>query len=227
MAENSKEFGDRLGDLIERRGWNIKQLSEKIGVAYSAVWGYIKKGSIPEAPILLKLSKELGVSMEELLVGESREKKKTTYFDEEGDYFKAPLLEGKIAAGPGRVIPENEIKSYVWLYHPKLLGRNRHDLIAVEIGEREESMTPTLFPGDIVLIDRDDPRGKSDFKSGRIYGVKTKGGECQVKRVYVKSDNLIIVSDNREVPPENAWTDDLKRLIIGRVVWGWRNLQEV
>jgi phage repressor protein C with HTH and peptisase S24 domain len=66
-----------------------------------------------------------------------------------------------------------------------------------------------------------------DFKSGRIYGVRTKSGECQVKRVYVKSQTLIIASDNREVPPENAWTDDLKRLIIGRVVWGWRNLQEV
>jgi phage repressor protein C with HTH and peptisase S24 domain len=87
-------------------------------------------------------------------------------------------------------------------------------------------MIPTLFPGDLVLIDRDDPQGQMDFKNGRIYGVRTKGGECQVKRVYVKSQKLIISSDNREVPPEPAWTDDLKRLLIGRVVWGWRNLQE-
>ena len=65
-----------------------------------------------------------------------------------------------------------------------------------------------------------------DFKNGRIYGVRTKDGECQVKRVYAKSPALIISSDNREVPPEPAWTDDLNRLIIGRVVWGWRNLQE-
>jgi transcriptional regulator with XRE-family HTH domain len=227
MAEKSKEFGERLEGLLARRGLNIKQLSERIEVAYSAVWGYVKKGGIPEAPILHKISRELGVSMEELLTGEPKVPKKTTFFDEEGEYFKAPLLAGKIAAGPGRVIPENDIRSYVWLYSPKLFGRNTHDLIAVEIGQGEESMTPTLFPGDIVLMDRDDPRGKMDFKNGRIYGIRTKGGECQVKRVYVKSRSLIIVSDNREVPPENAWTDDLKRLIIGRVVWGWRNLQEV
>jgi phage repressor protein C with HTH and peptisase S24 domain len=227
MAEHSKEFAERLEGLLSRRGLNIRQLSEKIEVAYSAVWGYVKKGSIPEAPILLRISQELGTTMEELLTGVKVPKRKTTFYDDEGDYFKAPLLAGKIAAGPGRVIPENEIKSHVWLYHPKLLGRNTHDLIAVEIGKGEESMTPTLFPGDIVLIDRDDPRGKTDFKNGKIYGIRTKGGECQVKRVYVKSSALIIISDNREVPPENAWTDDLKRLIIGRVVWGWRNLQEV
>ena len=210
-----------------RRGLNIKQLSQKIDVAYSAVWGYVKKGSIPEAPILHKISRELRVSMEELLTGEPKALGKTTFFDEEGEYFKAPLLAGKIAAGPGRVIPENDIQSYVWLYSPKLLGRNTHDLIAIEIGRGEESMTPTLFPGDIVLIDRDDPRGKMDFKNGRIYGVRTRLGECQVKRVYIKNRSLMIVSDNRSVTPENAWTDDLKKLIIGRVVWGWRNLQEV
>jgi transcriptional regulator with XRE-family HTH domain len=227
MAEKSKEFGERLETLLARRGLNIKQLSEKLEVAYSAVWGYVKKGGIPEAPILHRLSKELGVTMEELLTGEPHPLPKTTVYDDEGEYFKAPLLAGQIAAGPGRVIPENDVLSYVWLYSPKLLGRNTHDLIAVEIGRGEESMVPTLFPGDIVLIDRDDPRGKLDFKNGRIYAVRTKGGECQVKRVYVKSQALIIASDNREVPPENAWTDDLKRLIIGRVVWGWRNLQEV
>jgi transcriptional regulator with XRE-family HTH domain len=227
MADHSIEFAGRLEKLLAKRGLNIRQLSEKIEVAYSAVWGYVKKGSIPEAPILLKISEILGVSMEELLTGKNKYKKKAAFYEDESEYFKAPLLAGKIAAGPGRVIPENEIKSYVWLYHPKLQGRNTHDLIAVEIGKGEESMTPTLFPGDIVLIDRDDPRGKSEFKNGRIYGVRTKGGECQVKRVYAKSNSLIIVSDNREVPPETAWTDDLKRLIIGRVVWGWRNLQEI
>jgi phage repressor protein C with HTH and peptisase S24 domain len=226
MASNSKAFGERLGELILRNGLNINRLSEKIDVAYSAVWGYVKKGSIPEAPVLYKLSKELGVSMEELLTGRREGQKKASGFDEEDQYFKAPLLAGKIAAGPGRVIPENEITSYVWLYSPKLQGRNTHDFVAIEIGRGEESMIPTLFPGDIILIDRDDPRGKMDFKNGRIYGVRTKGGECQVKRVYAKSQALIISSDNREVPPEPAWTDDLKRLIIGRVVWGWRNLQE-
>jgi transcriptional regulator with XRE-family HTH domain len=227
MAEHSPKFAERLEKLLAKRKLNIRQLSEKIEVAYSAVWGYVKKGRIPEAPILLRISEVLGVSIEEVLTGKNKFKDRAAFCDEESEYFKAPLLAGKIAAGPGRVIPENEIKSYVWLYHPKLQGRNTHDLIAVEIGKGEESMTPTLFPGDIVLIDRDDPRGKSEFKNGRIYGVRTKGGECQVKRVYAKSHSLIIVSDNRDYTPEPAWTDDIKRLIIGRVVWGWRNLQEV
>ncbi len=46
-------------------------------MAYSATWGYVKKGSIPEAPILLKLSKEFGVSMEYLLTGQKSGSDKT------------------------------------------------------------------------------------------------------------------------------------------------------
>ena len=70
MAENSKEFGERLQKLLVEKGLSIKALSNNIEVAYSATWGYVKKGSIPEAPILLKLSKEFGVSMEYLLTGQ-------------------------------------------------------------------------------------------------------------------------------------------------------------
>jgi transcriptional regulator with XRE-family HTH domain len=76
MAANSKAFGERLGQLILQNGLNIKKLSEKIDVAYSAVWGYVKKGSIPEAPVLYRLSRELGISMEELLTGGREGKKK-------------------------------------------------------------------------------------------------------------------------------------------------------
>ncbi|MEM5789177.1 MAG: S24 family peptidase, partial [Syntrophobacteraceae bacterium] len=146
----------------------------------------------------------------------------------EGDYYSAPLVEGKIAAGSGGLVEEDQIKSKVWIYAPELLDRRRHRLTAVQVGEVNGiSMLPTIAPGDIVLIDHDDPGGaKRLFKSGKIYAIRTSRTEpdTAIKRVYESGENLVIASDNREFAPEVAWSRNVDELIVGRVVWGWRNL---
>jgi phage repressor protein C with HTH and peptisase S24 domain len=100
----------------------------------------------------------------------------------------------------------------------------------VEIARNQdgESMMPVLFPGDIVLVDTDDPKGDEwKFKEGAVYAVRTRRqGDCSIKRVYKDQSTLILASDNRARRPKMAWTNDLEKLIIGRVVWGWRNLLE-
>ena len=147
-----------------------------------------------------------------------------------GDYYAAPLINGHIAAGSGRIV-EEDIQSFVWIYGPSLKDRRRHNMNAVKIGPNEKSMVPTLRPGDIVLIDRDDPKSESGFRDGRVYAIRTDSmsGECAIKRLYRddESECLMISSDNRKYPPKTAWTNDIQLLIIGRVVWGWRNLLDV
>lgn len=223
------EIGNRIEQLRVLLKLTQGELAKGIGITQPNISDIQSGKTKISTPILLAIEYIYGVRKEWILTGEGEIFKEREIFSEgdEEDYCKVPLVDGKIAAGPGRIIPENEIRSYVWLYSPKLIGRKTHRLLAVEIGEREESMTPTLFPGDIVLIDRDDPRGSMDFKTGKIYGIRTKGGECQIKRVFAHDHTLIIGSDNRERSPESSWTDDIKKLIIGRVVWGWRNLLEV
>ncbi len=145
------------------------------------------------------------------------------------DYYAAPLVDGKIAAGPGQALSERDIRSFVWIYAPALSERRCHRLIAVQISEKDgDSMMPLLYPGDIVLIDRDDPAGDIlTFKSGAVYAIRTGDGGCAVKRLYKSNNGLIVGSDNRKYAPQNAWSQNLIELIIGRVVWGWRNLLEV
>jgi transcriptional regulator with XRE-family HTH domain len=144
------------------------------------------------------------------------------------DYYAAPLIDGSIAAGEGAVVFEDEVLSLVWIYAPELHDRRRHNLIAVRISETEgNSMMPTVMPGDIVLIDRDDPGGAAErFRSGAIYAVRDGEGGCAVKRVFLDGDHLVLESDNRAFGPRISWTDSIRDLIIGRVVWGWRNLLE-
>jgi phage repressor protein C with HTH and peptisase S24 domain len=141
-------------------------------------------------------------------------------------YYAAPLLEDHIAAGSGAIM-RDQIKSLVWIYAPELHGRTKHDLVAVQLKKDADSMTPTLYPGDIVLIDRDDPGSSSEFVDQKIYAIRDEEGGCAVKRLYRSKTGLIVNSDNRAYAPELAWTDDVQRLIVGRVVWGWRNLLHV
>lgn len=174
-----------------------------------------------------KIAAHFGYTYEDFLKLGRGEPITTQPATDESDYYKAPLVAGRIAAGPGRFIPEDEIKSFVWIYLPKLRERSRHRLIAVEIGRGENSMKPTLLPGDIVLIDTDEPQAASEFKDRRIYAIRTEDGACRVKRLSLDRENILIESDNRRERTEVAWTKDLKRLVVGRVVWAWRNLLEV
>lgn len=159
-----------------------------------------------------------------ILFGEFRERPEIKL----EDYYAAPLVAGEIAAGQGRMISEEEILSLVWIYSPELRDRKNHNLVAVQIDKKNgDSMRPTLFPGDIVLIDRDDPGSDIDaFRNGKIYAVRDGNGGASIKRLYRDDGNLIISSDNRDVAPIMAWSVNIQELIIGRIVWGWRNLLE-
>jgi phage repressor protein C with HTH and peptisase S24 domain len=50
-----------------------------------------------------------------------------------------------------------------------------------------------------------------------------------VKRVYKSEQGFVLISDNyRNYPPIIVdWTNSIHELVIGRVVWGWRNLLNV
>jgi phage repressor protein C with HTH and peptisase S24 domain len=132
------------------------------------------------------------------------------------EYVAVPLVEGKIAAGSGRVIRE-DIRSFVWVYRPEV-GR-RTNLVAVQIGPQEKSMSPTLTPGSILIIDRND---KTVTKKG-IYAVRTNQDECAVKRVLVADGVILLCSDNLDYPPVVATISDLEQLIVGRVIWSWKS----
>ena len=148
------------------------------------------------------------------------------------DYLAVPLAAEPVAAGPG-LIPEDDIRGWVlvWRHHESV--RFRSDLVAVEVGKNQLSMTPSLHPGDIVLVDRAE---KSPDPAGKIMLVCEPGeaGGCMVKRVstrHVDGDmELVFYSDNsREFPPSvyrlnRDYGGELSRAIAGRVVWAWSDM---
>ena len=121
------------------------------------------------------------------------------------DYIAVPLSASPVAAGPG-LIPEDKIDGYVlvWRHHESV--RFRSNMIAVQIGRQELSMVPTLHPGDIVLVDRNE---RDPVPAGKIMLVTEPGGDdagVMVKRVSTHKTpddvELIFYSDNsREFRP--------------------------
>ena len=148
------------------------------------------------------------------------------------DYLAIPLT-NEAGAGPG-IIPVADHESWLLVYkrEPSIQTRLTN-LIAVRIASGSNSMEPTLHPGDIVLVDRND---KNASTPGGIWLVMEPDGSGKIKRVKLDSvpslrlTRITFYSDNvREHPPEaytleNDYDGDINRAIVGRVVWGWGDL---
>lgn len=75
-----------------------------------------------------------------------------------------------------------------------------------------DSMMPTIHDGDIVLVDtsQTEPRMRDQIWALNLYG------QGLIKRLRTTADGYLIVSDNKEVSPENATDGSMD--IVGRVV---------
>lgn len=148
------------------------------------------------------------------------------------DYIAAPMV-GEVGAGLG-YIPQEEIKSWflAWRHHPAV--RFRRNLIAVEIGPQSTSMRPTLNPGDIVLVDRDE---RDVQRPGRMMLVTDPDGGGMVKRVSIEDRGngdyrITFYSDNAaQHPPlvyslREDYAGDWDKVIAGRVIWAWTDVRE-
>lgn len=149
------------------------------------------------------------------------------------NYFAVPLARGPVAAGPG-LVPEDEIKGWLLVYRYQKAVQYRTNLVAVEIGQGQESMAPTLHPEDIVLVDKD---VRSPDPEGAIFLVRDPDGDVTIKRVTVERRRqgetwLAFSSDNPDkrtyVPRfyslEEDYGGDITKVIVGRVVWAWKDM---
>lgn len=144
-------------------------------------------------------------------------------------------------AGPG-VVPDAVRKGWVpvWRGLPALVGRD--NLLAVELGADELYLAPTLRPGDIVLVDRDDwgQSGQNRFEPpGNIFLVREPGRASggAVRRVVLNGQgcqngqaSLTFYGDNPACRPETMplgqFGGDLRRAVLGRVVCSCSDFSE-
>jgi transcriptional regulator with XRE-family HTH domain len=237
-----EDIREMLRRHLERQGETQSSLARRTGVQQASLSRFLEEKAGLSAVSLLSLAAELGYGL--LPLGGPRE---VCFVDalrapasgdhpppESEDYLAVPLV-GEVGAGPG-MLSQEEISSWVLVYRRHRSVSRRRDLLAVEIGRNQRSMIPTLHPLDIVLVDREDWGEQTGFSPpGNIFLAREPGqeGGAMVKRVSLAGRGdlatITFYSDNAaEYTPETyhlaQYDHDLRRAVLGRVVWAWADL---
>lgn len=230
---------DRIGP--DRRFANNKRMADELEVDPSQLNRFLKKERGLNADSLGHILDRLGAALvfPDSTPGATREVMFTAP-DTAGtslsasnpspaDYLAVPLTRARIAACPG-LIPDSDILGWILVWKAHIALNNRTNLVAVRIGEQDAGMSPTLHPGDLALVDRDD---RDASKSGRLMLVREPGpeGAALLRRVRTKSidhdrELIFYADDNRACPPdtyslERDYGGDAARAIAGAVVRTW------
>lgn len=249
-SETQKQFIRALEETIHRFG-SQDALAKKAGVSQPTISDLLTLKKTGSQSTKEKIAEAAGYSLLEFLalgrrlisgftstdsalaenrimhvsVGSGSEKE---FLDERTEFYRGvPLYEsGKLAAGTNGLSfdPHEAPTSTVIVYQPELKRRANHKLAALRVGG--DSMEPTIPMNSMVVVDLTD----REFTPGKLYVVNfNEDGQNtgMVKRVYKWAKGFTLVSDNSShyppVPTEMDWID----LCVGRVIWMWRNMEDL
>lgn len=150
------------------------------------------------------------------------------------DYLAVPLV-ADFAAGPGHIPPEN-VKDWLIVSRNHMAVRVRKNILGVQLSRDALNMEPTLRPGNIVLVDRDD----RNVENGRMFLVREPddNGDASIKRVAVteaggkeQDFRVTYYGDNPSCPPriyslQKDFGGDWEKVVVGRVLCVWADMRE-
>lgn len=58
-------FGDNLRDILQEYGYTQREFADAVGVTESTISRYINKERMPSVKVLINMSMELGIDLEE------------------------------------------------------------------------------------------------------------------------------------------------------------------
>lgn len=226
------DLGSRLKQLRKEKKLTKAEAAAAIGIKYGTYQRY-EYGGNPSKRNIDKLTNFYGCSRAWLLTGEGepfrveREKyevmegvrdiKGFSALDEETFVF-VPQLDGRISAGNG-LVPEPAVKTQIAFRRDWIIRKGKpENMLLIKVSG--DSMEPTLYDGDLVLIDK-----RRDFlePQGGIYAIAL-DDTIMIKRLVADPSRKIrIISDNKNYPEMQADPDQVK--INGKVIWFARELE--
>lgn len=230
--ESISTIGERVSERLEELGMSQAELARRAGLTPSAVSAWVTKGiKTAKAEALLAAANALKVHPMWLAngtgakeIGEEFIGQPITAIDDDTsdldkDYIVIPEYQLSFSAGAGSIAesenPDGIPAAYKisWLQSIGLKPKN-----ARRFRVRGDSMEPTLFHDDRILVDVSQNLPEN-IQDGAVYAVRY-GESLKVKRLRRRIDGrIVLVSDNPAyeeeiITPEYA--DDFA--IIGRVL---------
>lgn len=217
-----KETSERVRTLVEaalkKNGVSGRQASLQI-VGHDGLIRDIRAGRLPGVDKLEALFELLGL---EFYFGPLRDHGAGLVNADPGEFAQIPLHNAALGAGDGRENHAEEVIDHLafrrdWLRKIGVAASN-----AVLARADGDSMQPTIWAGDLVLIDR----GRTDIPTRKPNTARTRSpiyavlddGRARLKRIErPENGQVILLSDNPDFPPEFAKIETLS--IIGKVLW--------
>lgn len=221
----SMELGwrDRLRDAMSKKGFNMKSLSKAARLGDTYVRDILVRDREPSLSNAQRLCATLDIPVTKIFGNEWDGAEDDAAEPETA--LPAPAVEGFIpvgrfdasfSMGPGSLITDDPEPLGYWIFEEQWLRALStvapNSLAVVKVDG--DSMSPTLFGGDLVLIDR----SKTKPNAEGIYAIRV-GDIAWVKRISInlKSKKVRVLSDNPLVPKQPEM-DEEELSIIGRVV---------
>lgn len=136
-------------------------------------------------------------------------------------FSAVPIMPRSVGAGqPIEIEPDADATEYIAFKDD--FTRRFTKPIAVRVGRDQQSMMPTIHPGDLLVVDQN-IHGRLRPNPRLIYALNLDGG-ATIKRVEVVDGKLIISSDSLDKDKYSTYTRpivgvDLTGVIVGEVVW--------
>jgi phage repressor protein C with HTH and peptisase S24 domain len=241
------ELADRIAWVIDKikteSEISDEMLGQKLGINKNTVIAYRKREGLIKGSALEGLAKHYNYSTEWLLKGigepfpgahekypdvcgplhyeviESVQGFKGSAAVNDATFVFVPQLDGRISAGNG-LVPEPAVKTQIAFRRDWIARKGKpENMLLIKVSG--DSMEPTLYEGDLVLIDK-----RRDFLEphGGIYAIAIDDA-IMIKRLQADpSGKIRIISDNKSLyPPMEADPDQVK--INGKVIWFARELE--
>ena len=190
--------GERIQIIMKKRGYSQNKLASRAQISQSGLSSIINGSVSPKEVTLKAIAKVLDCSVAEL-VGEQS----SQFIQLNGS--SVPII-GEIACGTPITAQEN-VEGYAQL------PDGIHADFALKC--RGNSMEPTFFEGDIVLI-----RQQPEVEDGQIAAVMI-DDEATLKRFYRHEDGVLLVADNHKFPPLTIKNENISEMIVCGLAVGY------
>ncbi len=176
----------------------------------------LKRGTPPNLNTLSKLLEALGL---EFYIGPPRTEPAPVTLLQDEPFDTVPRYDAASAAGNGVVNFDDPPIDYLAFSKTWLEQNGIHAGTCVLINVKGDSMEPSIYDGDLVMIDR----RKKTIRTGRLYVFRDGDNGLRLKRLDIIPDTAIMLrSDNPKHPPEPRTGEAMNAIsngIVGEVIW--------
>ena len=219
-------IGSRIKEYRKAKSLTQKDFAEKINIPQSTLSSIENEKWFPSSEIILSLVQNTDINLYWLLTGKGemfigRPEPAESYNKQgtEEDFILVPVMSGEISDGGG-LIPDETIELRL-AFRRDWIKRHGDPRNMSLIRVKGDSMEPTFYSGDLVLVDHSknylDPQGG-------VYAISI-DNHIMIKRLQIlyPERKIKVISDNPKYESFIVHPDEL--IINGKVIWFAREIE--